>query len=512
MNRILLLGALLAASQEKTRPVPHPLDAWFEAEWKRLDLKPNPPAEDAPFLRRVTLDLTGVLPEPDEVRAFLKSSRKDKRAAKIEELIVSPKAAEYFGHLWVQWLMGHDIDDRDLRVLDLGGLIRWLKAAWEKDLPYDEMMRSLLGATGSLAENPPANFAAKHLVRGEPPAALAGKSARLFLGADIRCAQCHDHPFERITQEDFWGFAAFFRTLVRTQDGMAEGPARKPAQLREDMGEIFAEPRFLDGRGPEPDEPRTKALARLALTMEGDVAARAIVDRTWKLFFGRGIAPGRGSKGRPELLKLLLERFTGGKWSLKGLVRTIATSRAYQLSSEGPEAPRREYAAGPVKMMNPVQFMKVWNHAFQFDAYYRGLYEKDPSKAPFFRDADLFWIGQTMSAKEMLFPKGRDPEEAMASGTDRLALKLMNNRELQLLMIAKFQQTGQYSLVWRVIKQTEDPARRIEELFLLMVSRPPAGSERSWLLGHVKGIANPYHAYSDVFWMLFNSSEFLFVG
>jgi hypothetical protein len=512
MKTTFFLGALLlgAAPQEKSRPAAHVIDDHFEPEWKRLDLRPSPPAEDTAFLRRVSLDLTGRLPEPEEVRAFLKSSRKDKRAVKIDELLASPKAAEYFGHLWIQWLMGHDVGDRDLRELDLGGLIRWLKDAWEKDLPYDEMVRSLLAGAGGLRENPPANYLAKHLVRGEPPSSLAGKSARLFLGADIRCAQCHDHPFEKITQEDFWGFAAFFRTLVRTEDGVAESPPRKPARLREDMGELFAEPRFLDGRTPGPDEPRTKALARLVL--EGDAASRAVVDRFWKLFFGRGIAPSRSSKGRPELLARLVEHFERGKRSLRLLVRTIATSRAYQLSSEGPEAARRQYAAGPLKMMNPIQFMKAWNHSFGFDAYYRALFEKDPSKAPFFRDPDLFWIGQTMSAKEMLFPKGRDPEEALASGTDRLALKLMNNRELQLLMVARFQQTGQLGLVWKVMKQSEDPARRIEDLFLLMVSRLPTGSEKSWLLGHVKGIAHPYHAYSDLFWMLFNSSEFVFVG
>lgn len=516
MNKALILGVVLlsapVSAQDKNRPSPHPLDAWFEPEWLRESLKPSPPADDAVFLRRLTLDLTGRLPEPEEVRAFLKSTRRDKRTAKIDELIASPKSAEYFGHLWIQWLMGHDIDDADLRELDLAGLIRWLRTAWEKDVPYDAMLSAFLTATGRLEENPAGNFLAKHLVRGDPPAAAAATTARLFLGADIRCAQCHDHPFEKTTQQDFWGFAAFFRTLYRTQDGIGEAEARRPDRLRDDLGEIFAEPKFLDGRTPENGEPRPKALARLILTMQGDAAARAIVDRVWKLFFGQGLAPTRTFKGRPELLEHLAGPFVKNKGSLKGLVRTIVTSRAYQLSSAGPEASRRAYAAGPLKLMNAVQFMKVWNHAFVFDAYYRALYEKDPAKAPFFRDPDLFWIGQTTAAREMLFPKGRDPEESLASGTDRLALKLMNNRDLQLLMVAKFQQTGQVSLVQKVMKQTEDPGRRIEELFLLMVNRPPTAAEKSRLLAHVKGILNPYHAYTDIFWMLFNSSEFVFVG
>ncbi|HEX7899754.1 MAG TPA: DUF1549 domain-containing protein [Planctomycetota bacterium] len=437
----------------------HPLDALFQDEWKRLELKPAAPADDATFLRRVTLDLTGVLPEPDDVRAFLKSTKKSKRTEKIDALLASPQAAEYFAQLWVQWLMGHDIQAGDLND-DFSALVRKLKAAWEKDLPYDDLVRSLLADPAYLG---------KHLA--EPPAAIAGQTARLFLGVDLRCAQCHDHPFQKISQADFWGFAAFF--------GTSKGA------VREDLGELRVEPRFLDGR--------TGKLADLLLS--GDAAKKAVVERYWTLFFGR--------KGAPDV------PFTG---SLRGLVRLIATSAAYQRSSEGPDAARRAYAAGPLKMMNSVQFMKVWNHAFQFDAYYRAMYAKDPAKAPFFRDPELFWIGQTMAAKELLFPKGRDPEEAMAAGTDRLALKLMNNRDLQLIMVAKFSQTGQYGHVWRVMKQTADPGRRLDELFLLMVSRPPTSSERAWMLRHLKEAANPFHATSDVFWTLFNSSEFIFIG
>jgi hypothetical protein len=499
MKTLIMLAAL--AAQGKAAD---PLDSWFEAEWKRLGVRPAAPADDAAFLRRAALDLTGVLPAPEEVRAYTRSTKSGKRAAKIEELLASPKAAEYFGHLWVQWLMGHDVEERDLQDLRLGGLIRWLKDAWTKDLPYDELVRSLLTATGRLDEQPAGAFFAKHLVRGDPPAALAGKTARLFLGLDLRCAQCHDHPFQKISQEDFWGYAAFFRTLRRQGGAVAEGPIPPAGKPRDDLGELLCEPRFPGGGTPGPDETRLQALARL--TLAGEDADRALVERTWKLLFGRGLAD------RPDLCGLLVRRFVEGRRSVKSLLRAIVSSRAYGLSSEGTDALRRDYAVGPLKMMNPVQFMKAWNHAFQFEAYWRVLHQKDPAKAPFFQDPDLFWIGQTMSAKELLFPKGRDPEEALATGTDRLALKLMNNRELQLLMVAKFQQTGGYSLVWRVMRQTEDPARRLEELFLLMVSRPPTRSEKDWLLDHVKDVRNPYHAWSDVFWMLFNSSEFIFIG
>jgi len=504
--------APVLGAQESRATADSVLDAWFDAEWKRQGVKPSPAADDAAFLRRVTLDLTGSLPSPEDVRGFQKSGRKEKRVEKIDELLSSPKAAQYFAHLWVQWLMGHDIDFRDQARLNVGGLTRWLREAWTRDVPYDELVRAFLGSAGTVRENPPVTFIAKHLTREDPPSALAGASARLFLGRDVRCAQCHDHPFEKITQEEFWRFAAFFRTLVRTNDGVAEGPARPPAAPREDMGELFAEPRFLDGRGPDPGEARGKALARLVLTADGDAAAKAIVDRMWKLLFGRSLAPGKGSKGKPEILDLLVKDFLRQKWSLRAFVRSVAVSRAYQLSSEGPETARREYAAGPLKMMNSVQFMRVWNFAFQWETYYRRIYAKDPQRAAFFNDPDAFWVDQTMRAKELLFPKGRDPEEVLTSGTDRLALKLMNNRDLQLLMLAKFQETGHKSLVHRVVDDLSDPAKRLEELFLLMVSRHPTAAEKSRLLAHAKRFVDPYQAFGDVFWMLFNSSEFIFVG
>ena len=508
MRRALLsvLALLSVAAQDARRAPPSPpLDAFFEAEWKAKGLKPAAPCEDAVFLRRVTLDLTGTLPDPEDSRTFLKAG-KGKRPAKIDELLASPKSAEYFAYLWIQWLMGYDIEFRDVRRLDLGALARWLKAAWTNDMPYEDMVRAFLSSTGSLKEAPAANFMAKHLPPGDPPAAAAGATAKLFLGKEIRCAQCHDHPFEKVTQEEFWSFAAFLRPLELREGALAEGSVVTPSKLRDDMGEQFAEPKFLDGREPGKGEVRSKAFARLALTMEGEPTSRAIADRFWKLFFGRSIAPGRNSKGYPELLQLLVEQFQKGKGSLKSLVRTIVSSRAYQLSSEGAEATRREYAVGPLKMMNTVQFLKTWNHALALDVYYRQLYEKDPQRAAFFADPDVFWVGQSMYAKELLFPKGRDPEESLASGTDRLALKLMNNRDLQLLMAAQF------GLVRKVLKNYDEPGRRIEELFLMMVSRPPTAREKSKFVEHVRGFSNPYMAYTDVLWTLFNSSEFVFVG
>ena len=502
-----MLPALLALAVLAPQGKSNPLDAWFEAEWKRLDAKPSGPSDDATFLRRLSLDLTGALRSPNEIRKFVRLRRKTKRAKKIDELISSPEAADYFAHLWVQWLTGHEIGFQDAARLDVGALVRWLKKAWEEDLSYDAMVRMLLTSTGDVGENPAANFRARYLVPGEPPSALASATARLFLGRDIQCAQCHDHPYDNLAQEEFWGFAGFFRPLSYRRRVLRSGPFRRPLSMREDFGEQVEPPRFLDGRVPGPDETLDDGLARLVLSMEGDAAARAIVDRVWKIFFGRSIG-----KRRSGLLDLLVSGFKKDGWSLRGLVKRIVSSRAYELSSEGTEEARAQYAVGPLKMMNTVQFLRGYMNALQLGEYYRRMHEKDPRRASFFNDPDAFWVGQSMFAKEMIFPKGRNPEEVLATGTDRLALKLMNNRDIQLLMVAKFPATKQRGLLQQAMRKSARAELRIEELFLMLIGRLPTRDEKIRLVDHVRSIRNPVHAYADVFWMLFNSSEFIFVG
>ena len=156
------------------------------------------PADDYVFCRRVTLDLVGRPPAPDEIRAFAKSKDREKKVA---ELLESPEAALYHADLWMQWLLDHDFENRDLYRMNVPEFHAWLRGTFDR--PVAETVRSLVAREG-----PAANFARKHLEGGEPPVKLAVLTARLFLGRDLKCAQCHDHPSQPITQEDFWGFTA----------------------------------------------------------------------------------------------------------------------------------------------------------------------------------------------------------------------------------------------------------------------------------------------------------------
>lgn len=401
------------------------------------------PCDDFTFCRRVTVDLLGRLPGPDEIRAFVKSKDRDR---KVEELLASPEAALYHADLWLQWLIDHDFENRDLYRMNVGEFHAWLGRTFER--PLAETVRALVTRDG-----PAANFARKHLDGNDPPVKLALLNARLFLGRDIRCAQCHDHPRKDLTQEEFWSFVAFF--------GEGRGG------IQDHLGEIRAKPRYFDGRAP--GENRLESLA-------GFLDWRpAVAERYWKLFMGK--------KGHPVGLEKVE--------TPKDLVRAIVSTREYRAKK------------GPLKLMNSVQFMHAFAHVFDLEQVHRDMLQKamkNEKTLPIFKDEQVMRLFFHKWSKEMILPKGQNPEEVQAHGTVRLSLKLMNNEKLQ-----NYFYTG-WGLLKRVLAKKVRAADRVEELFLSVIGRPPTKGERE--LFAVKDDSS----YEDIFWALVNSAEFIFVS
>jgi hypothetical protein len=400
-------------------------------------------ADDYAFLRRVTLDLTGRLPAPDDVRAFARSRDREK---KVEDLLASPEAARYHADLWMQWLIDHDFENGDLYRFKVGELHAWLQESFAK--PFAETVKALVTRQGAGA-----NFARKHLAGEDPPVKLALLNARLFMGRDLRCAQCHDHPHDKLTHEEFWGFVACF--------GEGRGG------IKDHLGEVSAEARFLDGRKPEGD--RLEALF-------GFMEWRpAVAERYWKLFMGRKSHPAD------------LEKFE----TPRELVRAIVS--------------RKEYRArkGPLKLMNTVQFMNAFGHVFDLETVYKESFDramKNEKTLYIFKDEEVMRLFFFKWAKEMVLPKGQHPEEVEAHGTVRLSLKLMNNGKLQNYFF-----TG-WGLLKRVLAKKTRAADRVEELFLSVLGRPPSKEERELFT------AKDDASYEDIFWALVNSAEFIFVS
>ncbi len=505
--------ALAGASPQDVPTVPpNPIDAYFSGVWNSKGVKPAAPATDLVLFRRLHLDLLGRGPSPDEIRAWIKDKGAEKRAKLIDRLVAADECAEFFADVWLDALVDHTMTYQDLVRTDIGPLRRWLRASFHEDVPYDRIVRALLSDRGSRRENPAVNYALKHLTGDPVPVKLAVMSARLFLGRDIRCAQCHDHPFDPdLTQEEFWGYMEFFRPLRNAGD-LVERPSPPSGPKRDDFGEMRGvKPRFLDGRGPQPERTLGESLADLTLTTKDKECSRAFINRTWRHFFGKRLVSTHAETNHDALAATLADRFERDGWSIRKLLKTILASKVYQMESKGKEAERALYAVGPLKPMGPLQFMNAYTDAFNLHDLHRSAYEKmekNPETGEQLKDPAVLRILLYTWARNLLLPQGRDPEEDPAYGTTRMAMKFMNNQRVQSMINASWKE----SLLGRIMAKKTKPADRIEELSLALLGRPPTKWEKEEFGDHVNGrFTFVGEGYEDVFWVMLNSTEFLFI-
>ena len=312
--------------------------------FKRLEalkVPPSPAANDAAFLRRISLDLTGEQPAPEEVRRFLADQDPDKRTKLVDRLLAQPE----FVAFW-RIKLGDLLQISSTR--QGNGAYRyqaWVDRCLNKNQPWDEVVRTLLTAVGDpndIDKGGPVNYVTDSL----EPNVLAEQTAQRFLGLRIRCAQCHDHPFDVWTQDAYYGLASFFAKVQRSGGGGAMAgrttitinPQGKVVHLRTKQP---VEPRLLDGKAvvvAAKDDPRT-ALASWMTAPDNPYFARATANWVWSQLFGKGLVDPPDDMSRanpaihPELLNALARHFVATKFDLRGLVRTIAISETYGLSS-----------------------------------------------------------------------------------------------------------------------------------------------------------------------------------
>ncbi len=495
------------------------IDGEIDRKLAASGIRPGPPADDYEFFRRVHLDLLGRLPRSEEIRAFAKSPD---RGRAIDALLDSPEAARYWADRWLRRLVTIDLREGDPGVVDFPGFHGWLEKIWRERMPYDRFAALLIAAEGERDRSPEVNFLARYADPKRPPSEVAGRVGRAFLGLQLECAQCHDHPHESWTQKDFWGFAAFFANLrLRTRqtfDGLRsklvqEGPLETPVVSVVDEGWKMS-PRFLDGRSPAAGRRPREELARFMMTMPGRQFARAFVNREWAHFMGHGLVEPvdqiteKNPPSHPKLLEILAEDFEKNGYDVRRLYRAILRSRAYQAScrKEGKVDPRL-YAHKPLKPQGPIEFLNNFEYALDLATFFRTFYDqyrgnKDLPES--YKNPVVFRVYMTQFIAGVLAPGGRAPEEIPYTGSSRLALKLMNNRDLHGLMSA------QWGHLKRTLETLTDPGARLEEIFLTLLSRPPDDAERKRYLEYVSRKRGEATAYEDLYWVLVNSPEFFF--
>ena len=317
------------------------IDKAIDAKLQKLKIQPSPVVDDAAFLRRVSLDLTGQLPTPEEVRAFLADSSQTKRAAVIDRLIASPA---FVDHWTLKW---GDLLQNNRKYLGEKGAFEfreWIRDSIAQNKPYDRMVREMLEARGSSYDNPAANF---YRVTRDPKPTME-KTTQVFLGVRMVCAQCHDHPFERWTQNQYYEMSAFF-SAVGLRPGYEVGEEilfdqRQDFDMKHPKDSRVMNPKFIvpaswGGTGAPPtDQRRRLAYAEWLTAKDNPFFAKSTVNRVWSYFFGRGIIEpvddirASNPPSNPALLDALTKDFVAHDFDLRQLMRTIANSRTYQTS------------------------------------------------------------------------------------------------------------------------------------------------------------------------------------
>ena len=494
------------------------IDALLDKRIAVEGVLPSPRASDAEFLRRAWLDLTGIIPPINEgvdtdddnqddefygVRGFLKDQRPDKRERLINFLLSKTTHANHFSNIWKNVMLPEDGNVQ--RLGGDAGFRNWLYGKFQDNVPYDEMVRELLLAAGQSTQTGPALFYTSLQLK---PEELAASTSRIFLGTQIQCAQCHDHPFDHWTRKDFWGYAAFFARLQRPANNQqffnqvsdaTEGEVKIP-----DTEEVVR-PQYLGGQvSPENDQTRRQRLADWLTSPDNPFFARATVNRAWSLLFGRGIVDPADDIGahnepsHPELLNEMAEYFVETGFDLDRLIRTLAFTRAYQRSSQttGEEVPAELFAHMAIKSLTAEQL---------YDCLAEGM-RKSASATT--QQTGIGFRGFDQNRQVFLL-KFRAPTQGATefeSGIPQ-ALTLMNGT-----MVRQATDLRQSDILVSLQAPFFTDEGRVETLFLSTLSRFPSDEERAKFIPYVESGGpdkNKEQALGDVLWALLNSAEFI---
>jgi hypothetical protein len=500
-----------------------PVDRHTVAKWKELGLVPSDLCSDEQFVRRVTLDLTGTLPTPEQVRTFVADPNPNKRDALIDRLLETPEYAYFFANKWADVLRVKR-RGQPARAFGTFAFHDWIRDWIAKDKPYSQFVREILAASGGEAECPPTVW----YKEVNSPEQFVDDVSQVFLGLRMACAQCHHHPYEKWGQDDYWGMAAFYGRIGRKNFSAAGGFQNqqniqtvifnKPNGNVNNKRTNKAAPLVpLDSGKPvtvSPDEDPRQVLADWMAARENPYFARAVANRYWAHFFGRGIVDPiddmrvTNPPTNPALLDALAKDLIDHDYSLKHLIRTIVRSRTYQLSSQPNEFNKHDkqsFARFYPRRMSAEVLYDAVNQVAGSPSNFGGLPQDKlaPRRAIMLPDEafasyflDVFGRPQRISACEC---------ERVSEANLAQALHLLNSDEVQ----GKLARAG--GRADAMAKDKRSDAEKIEELFLWAFGRRPSPEHLQIALAHCeRHAADKRVAYQNILWALINTKEFVF--
>jgi hypothetical protein len=482
------------------------IDQAIDARLRAEKITPSPNADDAEFLRRVYLDITGRIPTAEQAAAFLGNHDANKRARLIDDLLAGNDYGKHQSDIWQALLMPRTSDNR---VIPFDKMTAWLEKSFNANKPWNDMVRSILTASGDREQN----GAVVYFLANASPDKLTDNATRMFLGVQLQCAQCHNHPFTDWKQDEYWGMAAFF-TKVRIEGNLRqfvqpggtlsvnEGGRGRPIRLPESARRL--PPKFLQGeQASVAGTAYRPVLADWMTSGKNPYFSRAMVNRVWGQFFGRGLVypvddmHDGNAPSHPELLADLSAQFAANGFDVKYLIRAVCNSQAYQRTSK-PTAGNRE--AGPelfsrmaIKVLTPEQ---LFDSLVQVTGTPPRL---NPLRRPGMAAAAARFRNITPRMQFVNFFKGdenAEPTEYQA-GIPQV-LRLMNAP-----MVTNT------ALLESLLKDRKRPVAIIEHLYLATLARQPTATEWERTLALVRAHSDtPKQAYGDILWALLNSSEF----
>ncbi len=518
------------------------INAEIRKGWADGGFTPSPKAGDNEWCRRVFLDVIGRIPTVGELNAFLAEPSNTRKTKLLDRLLTSDEYAEeyanYWASVWTNLLIGRPPARRENRsMINREGMHQYLRVSFLRDKPYDQMVYELVSATGATSPdskeyNGATNFLVNMLLENATQA--TSKTAKLFLGLQVQCTQCHNHPFNDWKQDQFWSMNAFFRqtkaspleragrdiesALLENRDFHGEGSTPSEAEIYYELRNgtmAVAYPTFVDGTKINPsgyvDQVNRRAELGKLIT-KSEYLGKAISNRMWGHFLGYGFTKPVDDMGphnppsHPELIERLGSEFTAQGNDIKKLIRWITLSEAYGLSSRvGPKNKKDDPSLGEkpkfsrfyLRQMQPEQLyesLQVIKFLPKEDRKLKGTLDER------FKERNTWLMQFTVNVNN---DEGEDL--TTFNGTIPQILMMMNGP-----LIKEVTSTESGSLLTKLAAAGMKPHEMIEYLFLAAFARTPSSSD----VGMCQAALSAHGAamgYQDIWWALLNSNEFIFV-
>jgi hypothetical protein len=500
------------AFQWANPPAANVIDELIHAKLQKLRINPSAICTDEEFLRRASLDICGVLPTSDEYRSFMASADPQKRAALVDQLLVRKEFVDLWVMKWSELMMIRTVPN-EVSYKAMLLYYNWLQERIEANTPIDQLVRELLSAKGGTFTEPATNY----FQHERDTLKTAENVAQVFMGMRIQCAQCHNHPFDRWTMDDYYGFANFFAQIGRKR---GEDPRETivfnsgSGDVKHPVGGRVVPPKFLGGAVPDTQgRDRREVLADWLASPANEYFGRNLVNIVWAHFFGSGIVDEvddvrvSNPPVNKALLDVLATRFVESKYDFKQLVREICTSNAYQRSTQANETNAdddRNFSKARLRRIRSEVLLDVVTAATATQNKFQGL----PLGARAVQIAD----GNTSSYFLTTF--GRATRGTACSCEVKMepnlsqALHLLNGDTVQ-------EKIASGGVVKRMLDENRSAEQIVEEIYLRTLTRMPTEKERTALLEILQDPAAQDPAaiqrnLEDSFWAILNSREFVF--